>query len=212
MSRAGVDYIQDYFLPSFTYGLGMITPYPDMANSVGCPAGTHVSTLGCSPRKSEGDTQTTHRRTKSKRSPPQFALRLPAVFYPFGRAPPGLMTQPYSVSEPAFGLLLLSDLAVRHLPRPLAGFTFGRPVTLPVYDWVTDNLSFTPLIVSTVPACPFRGSSLGLTLWDASQDLGRSPLVVFSPPRRSYSGRRWYNLVPANAGKVPFTADAVTRG
>ena len=76
MSRAGVDYMQDYFLPSFTYGLGMITPYPDMANSVGCPAGTHVSTLGCSPRKSEGDTQTTHRRTKSKRSPPQLALRL----------------------------------------------------------------------------------------------------------------------------------------
>ena len=76
MSRVGVDYIQDYFLPSFTYGPSMITPYPDMANSVGCPAGTHVSTLGCSPRKSEGDTQTTHRRTKSKRSPPQLALRL----------------------------------------------------------------------------------------------------------------------------------------
>ena len=76
MSRVGVDYIQDYFLPSFTYGLGMITPYPDMANSVGCPAGTHVSTRGCSPRESEGDTQTTHRRTKSKRSPPQLALRL----------------------------------------------------------------------------------------------------------------------------------------
>ena len=46
--------VKDYFLPSFTYGLGMITRCPDRATSSGCPAGRMSLPTGCSPPESEG--------------------------------------------------------------------------------------------------------------------------------------------------------------
>ena len=94
MSRVGVDYIQDYFLSSFTYGLGMITRYPNRATSSGCPAGRMSLPAGCSPRESEGDTQTTHRRTKPELLSSSACTEGFKRFLPFREGTAYLMTQP----------------------------------------------------------------------------------------------------------------------
>ena len=53
-SKADVGYIQDYFLPSFTYKPAIITPYPGIANSVGYPGRRMPQLVGCNPLEDEG--------------------------------------------------------------------------------------------------------------------------------------------------------------
>ena len=53
-SKAGMDYIQDYFLPSFTYKLDIITRTQTEPTQVGCLEGCMPQRIGCSPLESEG--------------------------------------------------------------------------------------------------------------------------------------------------------------
>ena len=94
MSRVGVDYIQDYFLPSFTYGLDMIPFIRPEPPSVGVRRGRISLPAGCSPRESEGVTQTTHRRTKPELLSASACAEVFKRLLPFREGTAYLMTQP----------------------------------------------------------------------------------------------------------------------